>query len=464
MVVTQRISRLFLLTLLLVAPNVAAKVYDPVTATLSNGLQIIVVPNHRAPVVHHMLWYRVGSVDEVEEKSGLAHYLEHLMFKGTATVPPGGYSKAIAAVGGRENAFTSHYFTAYFATVPADFLPQLMELEADRMHNLAITEEQAMPERDVVLAERRQRTDDEPGGRFAEKMNKAIYGTHPLGRPVIGWRDDIIGLSVEDAEDFYRQWYAPNNAILIVSGDVTPEKVLQIAAATYGRVESQPLPLRPETRTLYVPHKEPESLFVQDPDVRQVNIQRHYIAPSYQTATGYTPYALQVLAEILDGGAVGRLYRKLVMEKKIATETGADYDALSRDDGSFSIGLTLPPKANVGQSARALDALLADLVKRGVTESEVKRAIKRMREQAIFTRDHLMTPGYAFGQHLSLGLSVADVENWPDTIGRVTVTEVNAAARQVFGSKDYVTGYLIPDGKSPFAKVGKVTVPQGDIR
>lgn len=464
MVVTQRISRMVLLTLLLAAPPVAAKVYDPVTATLSNGLQIIVVPNHRAPVVHHMLWYRVGSVDEVEGKSGLAHYLEHLMFKGTTTIPPGGYSKAIAAVGGRENAFTSHYYTAYFATVPTDFLPQLMELEADRMHNLAITEEQADPEREVVLAERRQRTDDDPGGRFAEKMNKAIYGAHPLGRPVIGWRDEVRALSVEDAQDFYRQWYAPNNAVLIVSGDVTPEKVLQLAAATYGRLESQALPPRPETRKLYAPHKEPESLFVQDPDVQQVNIQRHYIAPSYHTATGYTPYALQVLAEILDGGSVGRLYRKLVMEKKVATETGADYDALDRDDGSFSIGLALPPKANVGQAARALDGLIADLLKRGVTEAEVKRAVKRMQEQAIFTRDHLMTPGYAFGQHLSLGLSVADVENWPDTIGRVTVAEVNDAARQVFGSKDYVTGYLLPDGKNKSGKVGKVTVPQGDIR
>ena len=464
MVVKQRISRLFLLTLLLVAPTATAKVFEPVTATLDNGLQIIVVPNHRAPVVNHMLWYRVGAVDEVEGKSGLAHYLEHLMFKGTETIAPGGFSKAIAAVGGRDNAFTSHYYTAYFATVPVDFLPKLMEMEADRMHNLVITAEQALPERDVVLAERRQRTDDDPGGRFAEKMNKTIYGGHPLGRPVIGWRDDISGLSPEDAEDFYRQWYAPNNAVLIVSGDVVPAKVLQLAAATFGRLESRSLPPRPETRKLYVPRKEPESLFVQDPDVLQVNIQRHYMAPSYQTATGYAPYALQVLAEILDGGAVGRLYRKLVMEKKVATETGANYDALDRDDGSFSIGLTLPPKANVGKAAQALDALVADLLKHGVTDSEVKRAIKRMREQAIFTRDHLMTPGYAFGQHLSLGLGVDDVENWPDNIGRVTVAEVNAAARQVFGSKDYVTGYLLPDGKNKSGKVGKVTLPQGDIR
>lgn len=464
MVVTQRLSRLLLLALLLLPASAAAKVYDPVTATLSNGLQVIVVPNHRAPVVHHMLWYRVGSVDEVAGKSGLAHYLEHLMFKGTATVPPGGYSKAIAAVGGRENAFTSHDYTAYFATVPADFLPRLMELEADRMQNLVITAEQALPERDVVLAERRQRTDDDPGGRFSEKLNKAIYGAHPLGRPVIGWRDEVAALSVEDAEAFYRQWYVPNNAILIVSGDVTPEKVFQLAAATYGRLESRPLPPRPETRALYQPRQQPESLFVQDPDVQQVNIYRHYPAPSYHTATGYTPYALQVLAEILDGGSVGRLYRKLVMDKKVVTETGVDYDPLARDDGSLTIGLTLPPKANVGQAARALDALLADVVQHGVTEAEVKRAVKRLREQAIFTRDHLMTPGYAFGQHLALGLSVADVENWPENIGRVTVAEVNAAARQVFGSQDFVTGYLLPDGKTPSGAVGKVAVPQGEIR
>ncbi len=457
--------RLFFVCCLLFATAAAAKVYDPTTFTLSNGLEIVVVPNHRAPVVHQMLWYRVGAVDEMPGKSGLAHYLEHLMFKGTDSVAPGAYSKQIAAVGGHDNAFTSYYYTAYFATAPVDFLPQLMQLEADRMQNLHITEEQAKPELDVVLAERRQRTDDDPGGRFAEKMNKTIYGTeYPLGRPVIGWRDEVAAMTVADAQAFYRRWYAPNNAVLIVSGDVTPERVLQLAQANFGDIPAKTLPDRIDSRDLYHPHDKPESLFVQDPDVQQVNIQRHYQAPTYQNALGNEAYALEVLAQIIDGGAVGRLYRSLVMDKKVATETGADYDALGREKGSFVIALALPPKGNAGKAVAALDTLIARLVKRGVTQAEVDLAVKRLREQAIFTRDHLMTAGYAFGQHLSLGLPVASVEDWPDKIAAVTVDDVNAAARALFSSNDVVTGYLLPDGKNPTGKVGKITAPQGDIR
>lgn len=459
------LCRLVFALTVLVAPVVQAEVYHPSTYTLANGLQIIVVPNHRAPVVNQMLWYKVGSLDEVAGKSGLAHYLEHLMFKGTHAVPPGGYSKMIAAVGGHDNAFTSFNYTAYFATVPVDFLPRLMELEADRMQNLQFDTDQTKPELAVVLAERRQRTDDNPDGRFNEKMGKAVYGDHPLGRSVIGWREEVEDLDDEDAADFYHTWYAPNNAILIISGDVTPEQVLQQAVIAFGDIKKKTMPTRQNARALYKPRSVPDVLFVQDPDVQQINIERHYTAPSYADAQGNQAYALQVLEQILDGGAVGRLYRGLVMKQKLVTESGGSYDPLSRDFGSFTIGLSLPPKGNVGKATNALDGLLAKLVKQGVTQSEVDLAIKRLREQAIFTRDHLMTPGYAFGQHLALGLTVDDVENWPDAIGRVTVADVNAVARLVFSSKDYVTGTLLPDGKQKTSgRVTKIAAPVGDIR
>jgi len=445
-------------------PAVSQGVYHPTLYTLDNGLQIVVVPNHRAPVVHSMLWYKVGAMDEPAGQSGLAHYLEHLMFKGTPQTPAGEFSKKIAAVGGRDNAFTSYDYTAYFATVPADFMLQLLAMEADRMRHLALTEDVAKPELDVVLAERRQRTDDNPQGRFAEKMQQAIYGAHPYGRPVIGWRAEIEQMTAKTATDFYRQWYAPNNAVLVVSGDVEPAQVMHTAAATFGTIPAQPLPQREKTKSLYKPHQNPETLLVADADVLQPTLQRVYRAPSYQEATGKTAYALQVLAQILDGGSVGRLYQNLVVQKGLATETEASYDPLARDLGRFSFGIALRPRVTIAQTTAALDAVLQRLVQKGVSQDEVTRAIKRLREQAIFTRDQLVTPGYAFGQALSSGLTVADVEQWPDRIAAVTVADVNQAARTLFASKDYVTGTLVPDGKHNGSTVRKPTMPEGDIR
>ena len=456
---SSRLRRLLLSLALLAAWPAQAKVYDPVAYTLPNGLQIIVVPNHRAPVVHQMLWYRVGSIDEAAGQSGLAHYLEHLMFKGTPATPAGAFSKAVAAVGGNDNAFTSYDYTGYFATIPADFLPRLMAMEADRMQNLVLTPELAKPELAVVLAERRQRTDDDPDGRFREKFNRAVYGDYPYGRPVIGWRDEVAQMTDKTATAFYRKWYAPNNAVLIVSGDVEPAQVRALAQSTFGRIAARELPARPDFTSLYKPRQQPETLFIQDADVQQVSLTRRYAAPTYLTARPGEAYALQVLEQIIDGGAVGRLYRTLVMDEKLATETGASYDPLARGIGSFTFGVTLPPQANIGKTTAALDEMIAGLAKEGVTQQEVDRAIKRLREQAIFSRDRLMSPGYAFGQYLSVGLKAEDVESWPEKIGKVTVAEVNAAARALFTSPDYVTGYLMPDRKKNFLQPQEAAPP-----
>lgn len=455
------------LLLMLLPTMVWAKVYQPTRVVLANGLEVVVVPNHRAPVVHQMLWYRVGAMDEPAGHSGIAHYLEHLMFKGTPTVPAGEFSKQIAAVGGHDNAFTGHDYTAYFATVPASFLPQLMQMEADRMRNLSLTEALAKPELDVVLAERRQRTDDNPAGRFAEKFDQAIYGSHPYGRPVIGWKAEVEQLTLSMAKDFYHAWYAPNNAVLIISGDVTAERAVALANASFGKIPKRYLPPRMATRTLYQPRSTPETLILQDADVQQTTIQRHYVAPTYQTAKGNQAYALEVLAQILDGGSVGRLYRTLVMDKKLATETGADYNPQARGLGSFRFAFALPPNGNVGKTVAALDEMLKKLLKKGVTQAEVNLAVKQLRRAAIFTRDQLKSPGYAFGMALMSGQTVAEVENWPERISHVTVADVNAAAKALFGGKNYVTGVLVPERHNKSLGTGlpqRIKTPAEEMR
>lgn len=461
------LSLVVVLALLAVHQGATAKVFDPKSYTLSNGLELVVVPNRRAPVVHQMLWYRVGSVDEAPGQSGLAHYLEHLMFKGTKLMPPGGFSKAVAAAGGQDNAFTSYEYTAYFATVPSSFLPRLMDMEADRMANLTIDEVQAKPELDVVLAERRQRTDDNPDGRFNEKFSQKIYGKHPFGRPIIGWKQEVSQMNAALAKTFYDRWYAPNNALLVVAGDVEPEAVRALAEERFGKVPAKVLPVRPDNRKLFVPRRQPGRLVLRDPDVQQTSIERHFIAPSYHDAKGKDAYALEVLEQILGGGTVGRLYQTLVAEFKVATETSVGYDALSRDLGSFSIGLALPPAGNTAKAEAALDALLRQVTLEGVTQAEVDLAVKRLREQAVFTRDHLMTAGYAFGQQWASGRSVTDVEEWPERIGAVTRDDVNRVAKALFSQRGHMTGVLLPDKKhknKSGAAVRAVTLPAGDIR
>lgn len=446
------------------APPVAAKVYDPAFYTLANGLRIVVVPNRRAPVVHHMLWYKVGAADEEPGKSGLAHYLEHLMFKGTAAMPPGAYSKIIALHGGSDNAFTSHDVTAYFATVPADFLPQLMAMEADRMQGLALTADVARPELDVVLAERRQRTDDDPQGRFAEKMGQAVFGDHPYGRPVIGWRKEIADMDDAAATEFYRQWYAPNNAVLIVSGDVTPEKIAALAAATYGGIAPKKLPPRADLQANLKSRAQPETLTLKDPDVQQPLLQKVMIAPSYRATQGREAYALQVLAEILDGGAVGRLYKQLVVRQKLATGIDADYNPSVRGMAEFTILLALIPGLPHERVSAALDELLREIAQRGVSHTEVAQAIKRLQRQAVFARDSLQAPGHVFGQALTTGGTIAEVEDWPQRIGAVTLRDVNAAAAKLLNGTDSVTGILLPGGDSKSGKITSVRMPQGEIR
>src|SRR6188474_3322289 len=284
---------------------------------LGNGLELVVIPDHRAPVVTHMIWYKVGAADETPGKSGLAHFLEHLMFKGTAKNPSGRFSQVVATIGGQENAFTSADYTGYFQRVPRDKLKSMMEFEADRMTGLELTDDVVRPELKVVLEEQNMRVANNPGARLGAQMDAALYLNHPYGRPVIGWRHEIEQLDREGALEFYRRFYAPNNAILVVAGDVTADEVRTLAEETYGKIPRFG-EIKPRLRPQEPVQQAARTVTLADPRVTQPNVSRYYLVPSSSRARPGESEALDVLAHILGRGANSRLYQKLVEEKNIA--------------------------------------------------------------------------------------------------------------------------------------------------
>lgn len=436
---------LALLVLVLPAPGQAA-VFHPQSYTLANGLQLVVVENRLSPAVAQMVWYKVGSADEQPGKTGLAHYLEHLMFRGTEQVPPGGYSQAIAALGGRENAFTSYDYTAYHAVVAAEHLPVVMQLEADRMRNLRITPETAQPELQVVLNERDQRTDNDPQGRFVEKFQSLLWPDHAYGRPVIGWREDIKALTVADAQDFYRQHYAPNNAVVVISGNVAAAEVLRLATAIYGPLPANAaLGNRMRQAATSLPAK--KQFTMKDPQVQQPLLSQQSVVPSYATQQGQEAYALEVLAEALGGGEVGLLYQELVLRQQLASGVDASYEPQTLGDSSFAISATPQPGRKPIELRTALNKYLKALAKSGLDAKIVAEAKTRLQRSATFARDSLMAPAYVFGMALTTGQKVAAVEAWPQRIKAVSTAEVNQALKDLVKNKHRLTGILQPQGK-----------------
>ena len=419
-----------------------ARVFDPETFTLDNGLQVVVVTNRRAPIVTHMIWYKVGAADEAAGESGNAHFLEHLMFKGTDKLGPGEFSRIIALNGGRENAFTSYDYTGYYQTVARDRLEIVMQHEADRMTNLRLTDEIVLPEREVILEERRSRVDNNPGGKLREMMQATLFLNHPYRIPVIGWEHEILELSTETALAFYRRWYAPNNAVLIVGGDITAAELRPLAEKHYGAVPAHAVPER--KRAAEPPQHAPRRLTLKSPQVSQPGISISYLAPSYNSAGNEHAYALQVLDEILGGGATSRLFRGLVVEQAIAASAGSGYSATAYDLGTFNFSASPRPGADIAELEAALRAEIARLLEGGVTGAEVAAAKRRLQAGAIFARDSLGTGANIFGRALTTGRSVADVEAWPERIGAVTAEQVDAAAHEVFLDDRSVTGLLLP--------------------
>jgi zinc protease len=406
---------------LMIAPNLES-------FTLDNGLQVVVIPDRRAPVVTHMIWYKVGSADEPEGQSGVAHFLEHLMFKGTHDHPNGEFSKMVADRGGQENAFTSTDYTAYFQKVAKQHLPLMMKLEADRMENLVLSDEVVTPERDVVLEERRMRVDSEPGSRLQEALNSITFVNHPYGSPVIGWQSEIEALNKEAAIAFYDRFYTPNNAVVVIAGDVDVDAVRKLAQETYGKVARRAEPgerLRPAEPPLAGERR----IAVSDPRVRQESLSQIWIVPSQTTGEGRTPEALDILSYILGEGPSSRLHKALVLDQEAALSAGAYYQGSALDNGRFGLYAVPRPGYTLEDMERLIAAELQKLLETGVTEEEVKRARNSMVASAIYAQDSQSGLARLFGGALTTGQTIENVQTWPSQVQAVTPEDVLDAAR-----------------------------------
>ncbi len=419
-----------------------AAVFNPQTAVLDNGMEVVVIPNHRAPIVQHMVWYRVGSADEGPDEKGVAHFLEHLMFKGTKKLAPGEFSNIVALNGGEENAFTSQDFTAYYQTVAKDRLEIMMANEADRMVNLRLSDDVVLPEREVVREERRGRIDNRPSSQLSEVMQASFYLAHPYRYPIIGWDADIQGLTTEKALRFYRKWYAPNNAILVVAGDVTLEDVLPLARKYYGPVEPRALPERKRA-------VEPEQLAarrvtLESERVSVPNLSIRYHAPGYRVAEGNDAYALQVLDQVIGTGPNSLLYQRLVLDGDRVAQVGSGYAADSYDGTHFSFYVAPKTGVDIEEAERLLRNEVGRILEEGVPAEAVEQAKKQLQSASVFARDSLTLAPGIFGRALTTGSSVEAVENWPETIRAVTVDDVNRVLRRFVRDEASVTGVLLP--------------------
>lgn len=410
--------------------------------TLKNGMEIVVIPDHRTPVVTHMVWYKVGSADEPAGKTGVAHFLEHLMFKGTTAHPDGAFSRLVAENGGQENAFTSTDYTAYFQRVAKEHLPLVMELEADRMANLVLSEEEVTSERDVVMEERRSRVDNEPASQLAEELSASLYRAHPYGRPVIGWEHEIRQLNRADAIDVYNTYYTPNNAVLVVAGDVMLDEVLQLAERTYGQLARRAEP-RARVRTSEPPQRAERDIVLTSDRVDQPTLRRIYDVPSYRTAQPGEAEALDVLSELLGGGATSRLYRSLVVDRKIATSVGSWYSGTALDNGQFGAYGVPRGEATLKEVEAAIDAAIADIAENGVSAEELERTKTGLVAEAVYAQDSQSSLARVFGSALTTGMTLEDVQSWPDRISKVSADDVRQAAQTYLRVERSVTGYLV---------------------
>ncbi len=434
--------RLFAAALALVAHSAQAE--EVTTYQLDNGMDVVVIEDHRAPVVVHMLWYRAGSADEPVGSSGVAHYLEHLLFKATDTVESGEFQRIVAKNGGSDNAFTSFDYTGYFQRVAADRLPLMMQYEADRMNNLVLTEEDIVSERGVILEERNQRTENSPNALAREQMRAAQFLNHRYGVPIIGWKHEMETLDMEDALAFYDIYYSPNNAILVVAGDVEPEDVLALAQEHYG-----PLPMEPDLperfRTQEPPQTAERRMIFEDPRVSQAYVTRSYLAPERDAGAQEEAAALTYLADLLGGSPfTSALGIALQFDTNTAVYAGAYYDGLNLDDGTF--GFTVVPSEGVSlqEAEDAMDAAIAAFLEDGIDPARMEALRTQLKAGEIYARDNVGGLARRYGAALTSGLTVQDVQDWPDILQAVTAEDVLAAAERVLDRNQSVTGWVVP--------------------
>ena len=430
----------------------AAENTKPYEFTLDNGVRIVVAPDFRAPVVVHMVWYMAGSVDEPFGKTGIAHMLEHMMFKGTDTVPTGEFSKIIARLGGQDNAFTSYDYTAYYQKISRDNLAQAVEMETDRMVNLNITDETFQPERDVVLEERNMRVDSRPVAAFFELFNKAQYKKLPYQNPVIGWRKDIEGYTLKDAQDWYKRFYAPRNALVILAGSITRDEAEWIAESYYAPLKNPDvkpnrpeIPVEPErTAPLRFEHT--------DPATQLPLLALSYRVPSLQAGVAGAPapkpedvYALYLLSDIMGGGTTSALYQELVVKQQLADSVSANYSPVSRYESTFDVVAQPKPGVTVEKLEKEIQKIIKTFTTEKVTADELDRSKTQMKSADIFGRDDVFDIAYELGSWLTTGGSLEGYQSWLQQLQTVTADDILRMAKTTFTENRKATGILRPE-------------------
>lgn len=410
--------------------------------TLNNGMQVVVIPNNKVPAVSHMVWYKTGAKDEPLGKSGIAHFLEHLMFKGTPRYGKGEFSKIVARAGGNDNAFTSQDYTAYFQNIARNKLELVMDMESDRMENLIIDENEVLKERDVILEERSARVDNEPASLLAEQMKAALYKNHPYGTPLIGWRHEMATLTHQDAKSWYDKYYAPNNAILIVSGDISEKELKPLAEKYYGKIKAK---LTPERIKVSEPKPiSPINLSFADEKVTRLQWSRYYLSPSQNTQNKEHTFPLTLLSYILGDSNTSRLYQDLVVEKQIAASIGSSYDDLQLGEAIFSISATPADKSSIEEVQKEIEMQIQNIKENGVTQQELKRAKNALIADTIYAREDLKTLAYFYGQIMAIGVGMEYADSWEKNINNVTSKQIQEAASEVLKLEGSVTGVLKP--------------------
>ncbi|WP_293778179.1 pitrilysin family protein [uncultured Oxalicibacterium sp.] len=444
---------------LLLAPTFALAVPTE-EFTLQNGMKIIVNEDHRAPTVAHMVWYRVGSIDERNGTTGVAHALEHMMFKGTKTLKPGEFSRRVAQMGGRENAFTSKDYTAYFQQIEKSHLEAVMALEADRMANLQFDKDEFAREIRVIMEERRLRTDDQPAALLYEALTATAYAAHPYRNPIIGWMDDLEHLTVDDVKAWHEQWYAPNNATMVVSGDVDPKQVHRLAEKYFGK-------LKPKTLVRTRPQNEPEQKGIKRVTVK-APAENPYVILAFKVpalrdaAKDEEPLALDVLAAVLDGYDNARLTARLVRTERVANEVGASYSGVARGPVQFILDGTPAAGTTTEQLEGYLRAEVARIAKEGVSEDELKRVKTQLIASQIYKRDSVFGQAMEIGAMEMSGHSWRDIDRLIERLRQVTPQHVQAVAQKYFGDDALTVGTLVPlpmTDKQPAAPASALTGP-----
>ena len=422
---------------------------------LSNGLKLIVREDHRAPTVAHMVWYRAGSMDEVNGKTGVAHVLEHMMFKGTHQVKAGEFSRLVAAVGGRENAFTSRDYTAYFQQVEKSKLDEVIKLEADRMSNLNFDDAEFLKEIQVVMEERRLRTEDNPSSLLNESLMATAYMSSPYRHPVVGWMNDLQNMKAADARDWYRSWYAPNNATVVISGDVDPQHILKVVQKYYGAITMHELPVRkPQIEPV---QKGIKQLEVQAPaDNAQLSMAWKVPRLEPGKLDDPDPYALELLTAVLDGYDNARLNRMLVKQEKVVNDIGVGYDMISRGPELFLISASMAKGKTVAQAQASIRKALDELKQKGILESELKRIKVRILSDQIYKRDSIFGQAMEIGTTEMAGFSWKDIDYMLEKMQSITPEQVQAVAKKYLVDEGLTIAVLDPQArKSSVSKEGK---------